>query len=132
MAQEHGDRTRAVVRDGKVGSAYTNRVDDEGLAELARRAGVVADSARPDPLFPGLAPCSTVPAGQVQGPRDPLVPQAVRVRAPRHPGPPAQVPGDPGHVAGVEPGRPAGEALPFCPVSRPFRDSQPPIPGAPG
>jgi PmbA protein len=44
-----------VVRDGKVGSALTNRVDAEGLAELARRAAAIADSARPDPDFTGFA-----------------------------------------------------------------------------
>ena len=43
-----------VVRDGKLGSAATNRVDAEGLAQVARRAAESADSARPDPDFPGL------------------------------------------------------------------------------
>jgi PmbA protein len=47
-----------VVRDGKLGWASTNRVDPEGLAEVARRAAEAADSARPDPDFPGLAPPS--------------------------------------------------------------------------
>jgi PmbA protein len=50
-----------VVRDGKVGSALTNRIDADGLAELARRAGAVADSARPDPDFPGFAPPAELP-----------------------------------------------------------------------
>jgi PmbA protein len=45
-----------VVRDGKLGWAATNRVDAESLADVARRAGEAADSARPDPDFPGLAP----------------------------------------------------------------------------
>jgi PmbA protein len=44
-----------VVRDGKIGWAATNRVDGDGLAALAARAGESADSARPDPDFPGLA-----------------------------------------------------------------------------
>jgi PmbA protein len=61
LIDNKGVRLR-IVRDGKVGSAYTNRVADEGLAELARRAGEVADSARPDPLFPGLAPPADLPA----------------------------------------------------------------------
>ena len=61
LIDNKGVRLR-IVRDGKVGSAYSNRVDDEGLAELARRAGEVADSARPDPLFPGLAPPADLPA----------------------------------------------------------------------
>jgi predicted Zn-dependent protease len=47
--------TLRVVRDGRVGVASTNRVDDEGLEELARRAGEAADSAPVDPDFPGLA-----------------------------------------------------------------------------
>ena len=51
-----------VVRDGRVGAVYSNRIDDESLAELARRAGEVADSARPDPDFPGLAPAGQPPA----------------------------------------------------------------------
>ena len=45
-----------VVRDGRIGWAATNRVDAEGLAEVARRAAEAADNARPDPDFPGLAP----------------------------------------------------------------------------
>jgi PmbA protein len=53
--------TIRVVRDSRVGSASTNRTDDEGLAEAARRAGEAADSAPPDPSFPGLAPPAAVP-----------------------------------------------------------------------
>ena len=45
-----------VARDGKVGWAATNRVDAGSLAEVARRAGEAADSAKPDPAFPGFAP----------------------------------------------------------------------------
>ena len=45
-----------VLRDGKIGWAATNRGDADSLAEVARRAGDAADSARPDPDFPGLAP----------------------------------------------------------------------------
>jgi PmbA protein len=51
-----------IVRDGKVGSSYTNRLDDDSLRELARRAAAVADSARPDPTFPGLAPPADAPS----------------------------------------------------------------------
>jgi PmbA protein len=51
-----------VVRDGKVGSALTNRVDADGLAELSRRASAVADSARRDPDFPGFAPPAELPS----------------------------------------------------------------------
>jgi PmbA protein len=51
-----------VVRDGKLGSALTNRVDTDGLAELSRRASAVAHSARPDPDFPGFAPPAELPS----------------------------------------------------------------------
>ena len=44
-----------VVRDGKIGWAATNRGDADSLGEVARRAGEAADSAKPDPDFPGLA-----------------------------------------------------------------------------
>ena len=50
-----------VLRDGKIGWASTNRVDAEGLAEVARRAGEAADGARPDPDFPGFAPPADYP-----------------------------------------------------------------------
>ena len=50
-----------VLRDGKIGWASTNRVDAEGLAEVARRAGEAADSARPDPDFQGFAPPADYP-----------------------------------------------------------------------
>ena len=53
--------TTRVVRDGKVGLASTNRLDDEALASLARRAGEAADNARPDPDWPGLARPAAVP-----------------------------------------------------------------------
>jgi PmbA protein len=43
-----------IVRDGKIGWAATNGQDAESLAEVARRAGEAADSAKPDPDFPGL------------------------------------------------------------------------------
>jgi len=50
-----------VVRDGRIGVASTNRVDDAGLAELARRAEEAADSAPVDPDFPGLADRTDLP-----------------------------------------------------------------------
>jgi predicted Zn-dependent protease len=50
-----------VDRDGKVGWAATNRIDRDSLAEVARRAGEAADSARPDPKFPGFAPPTEFP-----------------------------------------------------------------------
>jgi PmbA protein len=57
--------TLRVVRDTRVGVATTNKVDDEGLAELARRASEAAASAPPDDAFPGLAPPADAP--QVEG-----------------------------------------------------------------
>lgn len=53
--------TLRVVRDGKVGCALTNRTDDDGLREAARRAAEAADSAPADPGYPGLQPPSQVP-----------------------------------------------------------------------
>jgi predicted Zn-dependent protease len=57
--------TLRVVRDGKVGCAVTNRTDDEGLREAARRAADAADSAKPDPDYPGLQEPTDVP--EVEG-----------------------------------------------------------------
>ena len=54
-----------IVRDGRVGTVATNRLSAEGLAELAGRAAEVADSARPDEDFPGLAPSAEPP--EVEG-----------------------------------------------------------------
>jgi predicted Zn-dependent protease len=53
--------TVRVVRDSRVGTASTNRIDDEGLAAVARRAAEAAASAPVDPDFPGLAPPGEVP-----------------------------------------------------------------------
>ena len=53
--------TLRVVRDGKVGCAVTNRTDDEGLREMARRAAEAADSAPADPGYAGLQPPAAVP-----------------------------------------------------------------------
>ena len=57
--------TLRVVRDGKVGCAVTNRTDEEGLREAARRAAEAADSAPPDPEYAGLQPPVAVP--EVEG-----------------------------------------------------------------
>ena len=51
-----------IVRDGRVGLASSNRVDDEALRALATRAGEAADSAPEDPDFPGLAGPAEPPA----------------------------------------------------------------------
>jgi PmbA protein len=53
--------TLRVIRGGKVGCAVTNRTDDEGLRDAARRAADAADSARPDPDYAGLQPPVEVP-----------------------------------------------------------------------
>jgi PmbA protein len=44
-----------VLRDGRLGSALTNRVEPDDLRELARRAADAADLAPQDPDFPGFA-----------------------------------------------------------------------------
>ena len=51
-----------IVRDGRLGIASGNRTDDEGLRELAARAGEAADSAPADPDFAGLTPPAEPPA----------------------------------------------------------------------
>jgi len=54
--------TLRVVHDSRAGVATTNKVDAEGLAELALRAAEAAESAPPDDAFPGLAPLADPPA----------------------------------------------------------------------
>jgi PmbA protein len=53
--------TLRIVEEGRVGSAATNRVDAEALAELARRARDAAASAPADPDFPGLTEPAPLP-----------------------------------------------------------------------
>jgi PmbA protein len=53
--------TLRVVRGGRVGCSTTNRTDDEGLADAARRAGEAADSSPVDPGYPGLQEPASVP-----------------------------------------------------------------------
>jgi predicted Zn-dependent protease len=50
-----------VVRDGRIGTALTNRIAPAALRELARRAADAADLAPPDPHFPGLAERESYP-----------------------------------------------------------------------
>jgi predicted Zn-dependent protease len=50
-----------VVRDGRLGSALTNRVEPNALGQLARKASEAADLAPPDPDFPGLAEPTVYP-----------------------------------------------------------------------
>jgi len=47
--------TLRVVRGSRTGVATTNKVDGDGLAELARRAADTAETAPADETFPGLA-----------------------------------------------------------------------------
>jgi PmbA protein len=54
--------TLRVVHGDRAGVATTNKVDGDGLAELARRAGAAADSTPPDDSFPGLAPAAQPPS----------------------------------------------------------------------
>jgi PmbA protein len=58
---ENATVTLRVVRDGRSGVATTNKVDAEGLRELARRADEAAQSAPPDETFPGLTPPADPP-----------------------------------------------------------------------
>jgi predicted Zn-dependent protease len=53
--------TLRVVRGGRVGIAVSNRTGDDGLRELAARAGEAASSVRPEEDFPGLATPSNYP-----------------------------------------------------------------------
>jgi predicted Zn-dependent protease len=53
--------TLRVVQGSRTGMATTNKVDADGLAELARRAEAAAASSPPDESFPGLAPPSQPP-----------------------------------------------------------------------
>jgi predicted Zn-dependent protease len=57
--------TLRVLHGNRAGVATTNRIDDEGLAELTQRASAAAESAPPDDTFPGLAPAAQLP--DVQG-----------------------------------------------------------------
>jgi PmbA protein len=50
-----------VVRGRKIGAAAGNRVDAEGLRDLAERAGAAADASPDDPDFPGLAGPEALP-----------------------------------------------------------------------
>ncbi len=54
--------TLRVVHDKRLGVATTNRLDEAGLAELARRAEDAAGSAPADETFPGLAPPVVMPS----------------------------------------------------------------------
>jgi PmbA protein len=53
--------TFRVVRDGRVGCSSTNRTDDVGLREAARRAGEAAATSPVDAAFAGLQEPAAVP-----------------------------------------------------------------------
>ena len=57
--------TLRVVRDGRVGIAVTNRTGDDGLRDLAERAGETAESTRAEADFPGLPDPAPLP--EVEG-----------------------------------------------------------------
>jgi len=57
--------TLRIVRDGRVGIAVTNRMGDDGLRDLAQRAGEAAESTRAEEDFPGLADLAPLP--EVEG-----------------------------------------------------------------
>jgi predicted Zn-dependent protease len=59
-SEDTGIRVR-VVRDGRVGVVASNDFSPEGAAAAARSAKELADVARPDPLWPGLAPKASYP-----------------------------------------------------------------------
>jgi PmbA protein len=50
-----------VVRGQRIGAAAGNRVDDEGLRDLATRAGAAADASPEDPDLPALAGSAELP-----------------------------------------------------------------------
>jgi PmbA protein len=50
-----------VIRGNRVGAAAANRVDEEGLRQLALRAGEAAESSPEDPDLPALAEASQLP-----------------------------------------------------------------------
>jgi PmbA protein len=50
-----------VIRGNRVGAAAANRVDDDGLRDLALRAGEAADAAPEDPDLPPVAGVSQLP-----------------------------------------------------------------------
>ncbi len=51
-----------VLRGQRSGTASTNRLDEAGIADLARRAREAAESATPDDELPPLAPPAAAPA----------------------------------------------------------------------
>ncbi len=53
--------TLRVIRQKRAGAATTNKVDADGLAEVAQRASEAAESAPADEAFPGLAPPEEAP-----------------------------------------------------------------------
>jgi predicted Zn-dependent protease len=61
VAEEKLSVTLALVTDGRLARATTNRVDDEGLRSLVERTLEAAHLRPPDPEWPGLAPPAPAP-----------------------------------------------------------------------
>ncbi len=61
VAEEKLSVTLALVADGRLARATTNRVDDEGLRSLVERSLEAARLRPPDPEWPGLAPPAPAP-----------------------------------------------------------------------
>jgi predicted Zn-dependent protease len=61
VADDHGDVRLRVVADGRLATASTSRLDDEGLGRLVDGA-LAARLRPPDPGWPGLAPPAAAPA----------------------------------------------------------------------
>ncbi|HWC37254.1 MAG TPA: TldD/PmbA family protein [Acidimicrobiales bacterium] len=61
VAEEKRSVTLALVTDGRLARAASNRVDDEGLRSLVERTLEAARLRPPDPEWPGLAPPAPAP-----------------------------------------------------------------------
>ena len=59
---ENAGVTVRVVLGKRAGVASTNRIDDEGFADVLQRARAAAENAPEDETFPGLAPPADAPA----------------------------------------------------------------------
>ena len=53
--------TLRVIRDKRIGTASTNRIDEDGLRALVQRAGEASDSAVAEDDFPGLPSPESLP-----------------------------------------------------------------------
>lgn len=60
VAENSAQLQLRLVKEGRIGTAITNRLDEVGLAQAAAQAQMIADSAIQDPEFAGLAEPSEV------------------------------------------------------------------------